>query len=103
MKTYTAPRKKARHPIFPYLIRNMTKYDYSKCSKPQENETLNQAIQCMKKERVKWTPTRKATYRYQLIQCWNARQSNPLMQYHKSWLVRDMYLDKTECKAVKLE
>ena len=97
------PCKKTPHPIFPYLIKNMTKYDYSNCSEPQDHETLSQAIQRMKRERVKWTPAWKATYRYQLIQRWNAQQSNPLMHFHKSWMVRDMYQAKIECNVAKQE
>ena len=73
------PRKKTRHLIFPYLIRNMTKYDYTCCFVPRDNETLNQAIQRMKKERVRWTLARKAAYRNKLIQSWNAQQSIPLL------------------------
>ena len=93
------PRKKTRHPIFPYLIKNMTKYDYTCCSEPRDDETISQAIQRMKKERIRWTPARKAAFRHQLIQRWNARQSNPLLQFHRSWMVRDMY--QTELKEAK--
>ena len=95
------PRKKTQHPIFPYLIKNMTKYDYTCCFVPRDNETSNWAIQWMKKERVRWTPTRKATYRNQLIQRWNAQQSNPFLHFHRSWMVRDMYQSEPECIAAK--
>ena len=71
------------------------------CSIPRDNETLNQAIQQMKKERVKWTPASKAAYRNKLIQSWNTQQSNPFLQFHRSWMVRDMYQIEPKLSAAK--
>jgi hypothetical protein len=69
----------------------MTKYDYSYCSEPQDDETLYQAIQRMKKERIRWTPAKKAAYRNKLIQNWNSQQNNPLLHFRRPWMVRDIY------------
>lgn len=52
MQVRKTPCKKAQHPIFLYLIKNMPNFDYTCFSMPQDNETLNQALQQMKKERI---------------------------------------------------
>ena len=101
MQVRKTPRKKARHPIFPYLIKNMPKFDYTCCSMPQDNKTLNQPLQQMKKERVKWTPASKATYRNKLIQNWNTPQVNSLLYFHRSWMVRVMYQSEPKLNVEK--
>ena len=101
MQVRKIPRKKAHHPIFLYLIKNMPNFEYTCYSMPQDNETLNQALQRMKKERVRWTLASKAKYKNNLIQNWNARQGNSLMQFHRSWMVQDMYQSEQKLSVAK--
>ena len=61
-------RKKPRHPIFFYLMKNMWKHDNSYHFTPKDDETLEHALYQIKQERVRWTPTRKTILRNKLIE-----------------------------------
>jgi hypothetical protein len=74
----------------------MPNYDYTCCSKPQDDKTFKKYLQQMRKERVRCIPTRKIAYRNKLIQIWNACWDKPLMHFHRSCMVQDMY--KTKAK-----
>lgn len=68
MYTRTIPRKKPHHPVFVYLIKHMPKYNYSHYSKPKDDEIIAHALLWIKKERVRWTPTKTTIFRTKLIQ-----------------------------------